>query len=116
MRARGRVVRQWADSRTKAGWRLKLHEAHCGICRHPQRSEIDRRYLNWESPRAIAAACGLSRMSVYRHVGATGLVERRRARLQFALDRMVERVSQVGVAADEVVAAVLFSAEVDGEL
>lgn len=109
-------MRQSTDGRAKTGWRLKLHEARCRICWHPRRAEIDRRYLDWESPRAIATACGLSKKAVYRHVQATGLVERRRARLQFVLDRLVERVSEVEVAAGAVVAAIRLSAELDGEL
>jgi hypothetical protein len=89
------------------------HEAHCRICRHPRRAEIDREFLSWESPRAIAAAHGLSKTAVYRHVEATGLIERRRERCQFALDRVIERAGEVEVTAGAVVAAIRLSAELD---
>ncbi len=50
------------------------HAAECKICAHAQREEIEREFINWRSPVAIAKHYKLAnRASVYRHAHALGL-------------------------------------------
>lgn len=85
---------------------LKRHEAQCGICRHPQRAEIEREFLDWSSPREIGAEYKISKTALYRHAEATGLVERRRDNRGIALERMIERAGEAEVTASAVIAAI----------
>jgi len=50
---------------------LGRHAAECKICAHDQREEIERDFINWRSPEAIAKSYKLAnRASVYRHAHA----------------------------------------------
>ena len=50
---------------------LGRHAAECKICAHAQREEIERDFINWRSPAAIAKSYKLAnRASVYRHTHA----------------------------------------------
>jgi hypothetical protein len=115
-----RAGKKDAERSTEAGARTRSarrrHEEHCRICQHPQRAEIEQEFLSWESPRAIAAAHGVSKTAVYRHVEAVGLGRERRMNQLDALDRVIERVSDVRVTAGDVIAAIRLSAELEGKL
>jgi hypothetical protein len=96
--------------------RLAAHRARCSICRHPERKEIEREFLDWVSPREIAEDWKLpSYRAIYRHAHAVGLFERRRENRLTALDAIIERVQDVPVTASAVVAAIRLSLELEGE-
>ena len=65
---------------------LGRHAAVCKICTHTQREEIERAFINWESPAAITKQYGLrNRASVYRHAHALGLFPKRQGNVEAAL-------------------------------
>jgi hypothetical protein len=83
------------------------HEYHCGICKHPERENIERDFVAWKSPAAIADEYRLSnRVTVYRHAHAFGLFVKRQRNVRAALERIIERTDDVEVNASAVVAAV----------
>jgi hypothetical protein len=91
-----------------------LHAAKCTICRHPQRAEIERAFVDWESPREIAQFFGLrSHTTVYRHARARGLFELRRRNLHFGLGRIAEQVAEVKPSAANVIAAFVAMAKIN---
>lgn len=116
MRSREKSNKRNSNGGAKRPSLKKRHEAHCRICRDARRAEIDGRFLDWESPRKIAEVYGLSKTSVYRHVEATGLADRRRKNPRLALNRMVNRVNAARVTARAVVEAIRLSAKLSGVL
>jgi hypothetical protein len=91
-----------------------LHRGKCTICRHPQRAEIERAFVDWTSPREIARTFGLrSHTTVYRHAHARHLFEHRRRNLHVALGRIVERVADVEPTAANVLAAIALMAKIN---
>lgn len=86
---------------------LGRHEVECKICAHPQREEIERDFINWKSPAAIAKQYKLrNRASVYRHAHALGLFAKRQRNVRAALEKLIERAGEVEVNAAAVVSAV----------
>src|SRR5215813_2182867 len=85
----------------------KRHAAECKICAHTRCEEIEREFINWRSPAAIAKAFGLkNRASVYRHAHALDLFTKRQRNVRAALEKIIERASEVEVNAAAVVSAV----------
>ena len=83
------------------------HAAECKICAHAQREEIEREFINWRSPVAIAKHYKLAnRASVYRHAHALGLFPKRQRNVRAALEKIIERAGEVEVNATAVVSAV----------
>jgi len=82
------------------------HEAQCSICKHAQREEIDRAFLDWESPDTIADTFGVGRASIYRHANALALYEPRDRNIKRVLGRIIEHGSTVDVTAAVVVSAI----------
>jgi hypothetical protein len=83
------------------------HQRKCTVCHHPQRKEIEQDYLRWGSPTAIARVYGLAGpTAIYRHVHATGIFARRRARLRLALDPLIEQVAEVNITAHAIISAI----------
>ncbi len=65
------------------------HSAFCTICKHPQRAEIERKFLTWVGPAAIAKEYGLGdRVTVYRHGVAFGLYDKRQRTVRKALEKV----------------------------
>jgi hypothetical protein len=96
--------------------RLAMHHARCRICRHPEREEIEREFLDWVSPREIAERWKIaSYRAIYRHAQAVGLQEQRRRNRQGALDCIIEHVGEVTVTASAVVAAIRLGAKLERE-
>ena len=86
---------------------LGRHQRKCTVCHHPQRNEIEQDYLRWGSPTAIARVYSLSGpTAIYRHVHATGIFARRRARLRLALDPLIEQVAEVNITAHAIISAI----------
>jgi hypothetical protein len=97
-----------------AGSKLSRHEHGCRVCTHPHREEIEREFIGWKSPAAIAREYGLrDRASIYRHSHAAGLFSKRSRNLRGALERIIERVSEVEVSASAVVAAIQAFAKIN---
>ena len=83
------------------------HEYNCLVCSHTQREEIERDFINWVSPTAIAKRYTLAnRSSVYRHAHAAGLFPKRQRNVRAALEKIIERAGEVEVTAPAVVAAI----------
>src|SRR5215469_2720528 len=86
---------------------LGRHAAERKICAHAQRQEIERDFINWQSPASIAKQYGLrNRSTAYRHAHAAGLFPKRQRNVRAALEKIIERVGEVDVTAPAVVAAV----------
>jgi len=83
------------------------HASECKICAHELRQEIERDFINWRSPASIAKQYKLkNRASVYRHPHALGRFPKRQRNVRAALERILERASDVQVNAAAVVSAV----------
>src|SRR5215467_184111 len=83
------------------------HAAECKICVHARRQEIERDFINWQSPASIAKQYGFrNRSTVYRHAHAVGLFPKRERNVRAALEKIIERAGEVDVTASAVVAAV----------
>lgn len=83
------------------------HSRKCAVCNHPQRAEIERRFLRWHSQSQIAEDFRLyDRLAVYRHAKATGLLHRRVRNLNAALEHILEQGSCIPVTGSVVVGAV----------
>jgi hypothetical protein len=68
------------------------HSLKCRVCSHPKRREIEEDFLRWRSPEKIARDYHIpDHSSIYRHVHATGLSDRRRLSLRASLERILER-------------------------
>jgi hypothetical protein len=89
-----------------------MHSGKCSICRHPQRAEIERAFVDWTSPREIAKLFGLrGHATVYRHAHARGLFELRRGNPRIDLGRIADHADNVDPSATNVrVLRVPFSA------
>jgi hypothetical protein len=91
-----------------------VHARQCSICRHPQRADIERAFLDWTGPREISREYGLSsHTTVYRHAHALGLFLRRERALRFALGRLIERVGEVRPTAASIVSAIRLMAKLN---
>lgn len=83
------------------------HERDCQICRHERREDIERDFVEWESPARLARQYKLgSRSTVYRHARAFDLFSKRDRNIRAALGRIIEKVGNVRVTGATVVAAV----------
>jgi hypothetical protein len=90
------------------------HEANCTICAHEKRDEIEREYVAWKSPAAIAAEYALpDRASIYRHVQAFELGAKRARNIRAALERIIEKVGDAEVTASAGVAAIQAYAKIN---
>ena len=53
---------------------LGRYSRNCSVCSHQSREEIEREFINWTGPKAIAKEFGLrDRTAIYRHAHALGL-------------------------------------------
>jgi len=87
--------------------RVGRHAAECKLCAHQFREEIERDFINWRSPVAIAKQYKLAnRASVYRHAHALGLFHKRQRNVRAALEKIIERAGEVEVNSTAVVSAV----------
>jgi hypothetical protein len=82
------------------------HEAHCTVCAHPERAEIEQAFVNWVSPVRIATQFMVSSDAVYRHAQAMQLMDKRRRNIRAALERIIEKAGEVEVNAAAVVSAI----------
>ena len=90
------------------------HAAHCRICKHAQREDIEADFIAWESPTQIVKIYGLAnRASVYRHAHAVHLFPKRRRNLRAAAERIIEQGANVEPSASAVVAAIQLCARIN---
>ena len=93
---------------------LARHRAQCQICRHAQRDEIEREFLDWVPASEIAQEYKLgSHRAVYRHAHALGLFRARRGHVQRALDKIIERSGEVKITGASIVAAIRLLVELE---
>ncbi len=85
---------------------LGRNEANCKLCNHPKRDQIEDEWSAWANTSELAKKYRLSRDSIYRHVAAFNLRERRARNLLAALERIIERADEVTVNAAAVVSAI----------
>lgn len=93
----------------------RRHEAGCKVCAHPEREQIEAEWCAWANTSWLAKDYGLSRDSIYRHVAAFNLRERRARNLRAALERIIEQADGVTVNAAAVVAAVQAFAKINAQ-
>src|SRR5215831_11855090 len=71
---------------------LGRHSRNCSICGHQSREEIEREFINWTGPKAIAREFGLrDRTAIYRHAHALDLFSKRQRNIRAALEKIIER-------------------------
>lgn len=85
---------------------LSRHKRKCTICQHPQRDQIEQEFLQWRSPRTIAAFYKLTERAVYRHAHARRLFERRGNNLRFSLYHILEQAEHVPATPNSIIEAV----------
>jgi hypothetical protein len=91
----------------------KRHESGCKVCAHPDREQIEDEWCAWANTSNLAKRYGLSRDSIYRHVAAFNLRNRRAKNLRAALERIIEQADSVTVNAGAVVQAVQAYAKIN---
>jgi len=92
------------------------HESQCSVCSHPDRQDIERDFVQWKSPIAIATDYGLAdRKTVYLHAHAFGLFQKRDRNIRAALTRIIEKAGEVEATAAAVVAAVQAYAKINAQ-
>ncbi len=98
----------------KSGF-LGRHEAGCKVCAHPDRKQIEDEWCAWANTSRLAKKYKLSRDSIYRHVAAFNLRERRGKNLRAALERIIEHADVVKVNAASVVSAATAYAKINAQ-
>jgi hypothetical protein len=92
------------------------HSQNCTVCRHPERVAIERDFIEWCPQTHIAREYKLgSRLVVWRHARACGLVKKRNASIRGALCDFIERSSRVKPTAAAFVAACATLSRLDRE-
>ena len=89
------------------------HEANCRVCSHQDREQIENEWCAWANTSELAKQYELSRDSIYRHVAAFNLRERRSRNLRAALERIIEQADGVSVNAAAVVSAIQAYAKIN---
>jgi hypothetical protein len=93
----------------------KRHSRDCCICAHPDREEIERELCDWKPLAAIAKTRRIPRASLYRHVHATGLFDKRDRNVKAALAALIERGYKVRVTAAALISAITAYAKINAE-
>src|SRR5271156_164690 len=99
----------------KARVDIKRHSRDCSVCAHLDCEEIERDFSEWKPLTAIAKERQIPRASLYRHVHAAGLFEKRDRNIKAALAKFIERGFNVHVTAASFVSAVQAYAKINTE-
>jgi hypothetical protein len=94
------------------------HRRKCKICRHPNRDEIERDYLQWRTSRDIARSFGITDHTViFRHAWATGLYQQRQRIIAYALHPLLEQSEDVFIKAtpSSIISAVQTYSQINNE-
>jgi hypothetical protein len=95
---------------------LARHTSHCRVCRSPFLQEIEAQFIEWRPQAEIARTFKLgSRLAVWRHARAVGLIERRNSNTSVALANYIERCARVQPNATALVSACAQLARLDAE-
>lgn len=94
---------------------VKRHSRDCSICAHPDREEIEREFCDWKPLAAIAKTRRIPRASLYRHVHATGLFDKRDRNVKAALAALIERGYNVRGTAAALISAITAYAKINAE-
>ena len=95
---------------------LGRHRRNCTVCAHEKCIEIEADFVGWKSPALIATEYGLAdRTNVYRHAHALGLFPKRQRNVRAALEKIIEKASEVDVNASAVVAAIQAYAKINAQ-
>ncbi|HXZ12553.1 MAG TPA: hypothetical protein VEG64_09190, partial [Candidatus Sulfotelmatobacter sp.] len=89
------------------------HERDCRICAHRDREDIEREFCEWKPVAAIAKARRIPRASLYRHVRAVGLLDKRDRNIKAALARFIERGHAVHITAAAYISAIQAYAKIN---
>ena len=89
------------------------HEVFCTICQHRRFAEIERAFIAWESPTKISKQFKINVRSLYRHVSATGLAEKRERNVRAVLADIILRGARAKVGAMAVIQAIATLARLD---
>jgi hypothetical protein len=90
------------------------HARECKICAHPDRDEIEEKFVDWEPQSRMVREHGISRLSLHRHARATGLIAKRDANLRASLAKFIERAYSVRPTAASYVSAIVAYSKIDG--
>ncbi len=93
----------------------RRHEAGCKVCAHPDRKQIEDEWCAWANTSKLAKKYRLSRDSIYRHVAAFNLRDRRGKNLRAALERIIEQSDQVTVNAAAAISAITAYAKINAQ-
>jgi hypothetical protein len=91
------------------------HSRDCSICAHRDRHEIEREFCDWKPLAAIAKARRIPRTSLYRHLHATGLFDKRDRNIKSALAAFIERGYKVHITAASFISAIQAYAKINAE-
>jgi|HubBroStandDraft_6_1064221.scaffolds.fasta_scaffold298892_2 hypothetical protein len=95
---------------------LKRHSRNCRVCRSTDREQIESDFIAWRPQSEIAKQFGLgSRLTVFRHAQALGLLQKRDANIRAAIASFIERGMRVKVTAQSFVAACSVLSKLDAE-
>jgi hypothetical protein len=95
------------------GVSLGRHQAQCTICQHPQRQEIEEKWIDWCSPYQFQKEYGISHDSMYRHAHALDLFSKRNKNATRALERIIEKVDYAQFNGSVVVSAIKALAKIN---
>lgn len=71
--------------------KLERHMKQCSVCKSDDRREIDRMFINFNSPdKIVQRFTQFSRDAVYRHVQAIGLNEKKSRNVKHALAQLLD--------------------------
>lgn len=102
-------------TRAKKAINVSRHERDCRVCAHRDREDIEREFCEWKPIAAIAKARRIPRASLYRHVRAMGLFDKRDRNVKAALARFIERGHNVHVTAAAYISAIQAYAKINAE-
>ena len=79
---------------------------YCPVCRHKQKKQLEKRYVQWEPVKDLAKDYNLPYWWIRYHMDVTGVESERRANVKSSLSRIIEVGVQKDISAGEIVSAV----------
>jgi hypothetical protein len=93
-----------------------LHAQQCSICRSPDRERVESDYVSWVAASKICKRYRIkSRTTLYRHVQALALTERRDTNIKGFLRSVIDRGQNVKLTATAVMQAVVILTKLDSD-
>lgn len=94
----------------------RRHRRKCAICRHKQCEEIDQDYLDWKPMTEIVETYRVQERSLYRHVKALGLWDKKKENRKHLYLRIMEKADLSGVSVMEALNAGKLLEMVEGKI